>query len=306
MRNFIAAMLCTLLVSSACAQPQAPRQPRPKSLAAALGGRLAVLESLDGSATDIGGQFTGVSSIAVTADGRALFIANGSKDCNAYQPQIDRVALETGARDGIVGGAEFPAVNAKGMVAYGGACDGLSLGFTDLVTGQNFRNDPFGASSSEPSPAVEYSVRPLSWLSDGRTLFYEVSVSGEAHPRYYFGLVWPLVLQDEQVRRRVAAAPHETGPPTAAALVNDKTVALAYTNSAGAQVREWDVTTENFGTDRGFQGFLLPETIKAMTVDPSGTHFLALTRSDTLYRWSVGDAAPTRLADGVSAAAWLR
>jgi hypothetical protein len=322
-RRFVAAMLCTLLVSCAGGEPQTPASvpgvattgpsrpaettPRPKSLVAALRGRLAVLGSLDGIATDIPGQFTDVSSIAVTADGRSLIVSNGPADCEAqqYQPQIDRVVIETGARDRIVGGAEFPAVNAKGIVAYGGVCDGLSLGFTDLVTGQNFRNDPLGALASGGSPTVEYSVRPLSWLTDGRTLFYEVSVSGEAHPRYYFGLVWPLVLQDEQLRRRVAAAPHEAGQPTAAALVNDKTVALAYANSAGARVREWDVTTENFGTDRGFQGFLLPETIKAMTVDPSGTHFLVVTRSGVLYRWSVGDTAPNKLADGVSAAAWL-
>jgi hypothetical protein len=265
-----------------------------------------VLGSLDGIATDSLGQFSNVSSIAVTEDGRALFIANGSEDCNAeqYQPQIDRVGILTGVRDRIVGGAEFPAVNAKGVVAYGGVCDGLSLGLTDLVTGLNFRPHPIGGVVSGSWPAID-SVRPLAWLTDGRTLFYEASVSGKAHPQYYFEEVWPYFLPNGQVRR-AGTALNKTGQPTAAALVNDKTVALAYDYSAGSRVREWDVTTENFGTDRGFQSFLLPETIKAITVDPSGSHFLALTRSGSLYRWSVGDTAPTRLADGVSAAAWLR
>jgi len=113
----------------------------------------------------------------------------------------------TGARERVVGGSEFPAVNAKGLVAYGLLCDGQgALGFTDLVTGQNFRSDPLGASASESSLTNE-SVRPLAWLSDGRTLFYEVSVRGEAPPRYCVGRVWPLVLPNEQVVRRVFHPP---------------------------------------------------------------------------------------------------
>ena len=141
-------------------------------------------------------------------------------------------------------------------------------------------------------------------MGDARTLFDEVSVGGEAHPRYYFGRVWPLVLSNEQVVVRIGAALHEAGlDPTAAALVADKTVAFAQDSSAGARVREWDVSTER--VLRADSSFQLPETITALTADPSGTHFLAVTRSHVLYRWSVGDTAPTKLADGVSAAVWL-
>ena len=126
---------------------------------------------------------------------------------------------------------------------------------------------------------------------------------GEAHTRYYFGRVWPFVSPKEEAFRRVAGALDEAGlDPTAAALVDDTTIAFAHDDSAGAWVREWDVSTGRFRADRGFH---LPETITALTADPSGTHFLAVTRSRVLYRWSAGDTAPTRLADGVRAAAWL-
>ena len=100
------AILCvtTVCVTAACRQKTEERpglaapHPRPVSLVAALGGRLAVLASLDGSpsyvdatmtalyrsserAPGVQGQFTDVSSIAVTADGRSLIVVNGARDC---------------------------------------------------------------------------------------------------------------------------------------------------------------------------------------------------------------------------------
>jgi hypothetical protein len=338
--SLVAALCLATPFMAACHQKRealtgsAVPSPRPVSLVAALGGRLAVLGSADGStsyvalpmiglgrsrgsASDVPRQFTNVSSIAVTADGRSVIVTNGARDCRteggwekgSYQPEIDRVVIETGARERVVGGADSPVVNAKGIVAYGIVCDGQGLlGFTDLVTGQNARRDAFDrdaldAPAPESSPTIE-SVRPLAWLRDERTLFYEVSIPGEGHPRYYFGRVWPLALSNEQVVVRVGAALHEAGlDPTAAALVADKTVAFAQDSSAGTRVREWDVSTES--VLRADWGFQLPETITALTADPSGTHFLAVSRSHVLYRWSVGDTAPTKLADGVSTAVWL-
>ena len=92
MRKLVAVMLCTLLVSSAFARPQIPA-PRPGSLVAALGGRLAVLRSLDGSATYLPGQFTGVDSIAVTPDGRSIMV--GPRDCE--KDWIEQINIATGA-----------------------------------------------------------------------------------------------------------------------------------------------------------------------------------------------------------------
>ena len=296
---------------------------RPISLVAAVGERLVVLASVDGSTLPIDatmsglypfndrekgvqGSFTQVSALAVTADGRSLIVVNGARDCRttggfeegSYQPEIDRVVMETGARERIVGGSDFPVVSAKGVVVYGGVCDGLgTINFTDLVTGQNARRGAFGEAADVTS------ARPLAWLSDGRTLFYAVSVMGEAHTRYYFGLVWPLVSLDEEAFRRVAATLGDAGPdPTAATLIDDTTIAFAQNDSVGSRVRQWDIAAERFREDRSFR---LPETVTALTADPSGAHLLAVTDRRVLYRWSTGETTPTRLAGGVRAAVWL-
>lgn len=335
MRYFITAIFFTLLAASVFAQTHTPAAiprpatggqsrpttttSRPVSLAAALSGRLAVLRSVDGRASYVPGQFADVSSIAVTPDGRSIMV--GPRDCE--KNWIEQVDIATGAVSEFVGGADFPVVNgkgvvavrtesgvvaisskdAKGLVAYAIRCDGEGiLGFTDILTGQNARRDPFGESDERLSSTIT-AVRPLAWLRDGHTLFYEVSIRGEGHPRYYFGKVWPMVSPREETFRRVGAALRERGlDPTAAALVDDNTVSFAQDFAAGSRVREWDIATESFlGADRSFQ---LPETITTLTADPSGMHFLAVTAGGTLYRWSVGDLAPTKLANGVSAAAW--
>ena len=286
---------------------------RPASLVAAIDDRLAVLGSADGRASYIPGRFPDVSSIAATPDGRSIML--GPKDCRTNW--IQRVDISTGTVEEFVGAAEFPVVNgksvvlvsgipspdARALVAYGIRCDGKGmLGFTDILTGQNARRPALGEAGYTSSLPIEI-VHPLAWLTDGLTLFYEISVRGEAHPRYYFGRVWPLVTPAEEVVRRIAATVPESGAPTAAALIDDTTVAFAQGDGTGSRVREWDVKTERFV--QGRRNFRLPETIVALTADASGMHFLAVTRSRALYRWSVGDTAPMKLADRISAAAWL-
>ena len=325
MRKFIAVALLTIFVSSgfaqAISQPRGPTPtPRPRSLVAALGGRLAVLSSADGSASFIKGQFTNVSGISVTADGR--FVIVGPQDCTeAWLQQVD---IATGAVVELLGAAVFPVVNVnaivlhtrgrveveasrneKGVLAYAIHCDGQGFfGFTDLTTEDNARRGVFGEIADlQRLASTVTAVRPLAWVADGRTLLYEVTVRGEAHPQYYFGRLWPLVSSREEFATRIGATLRKPGlDPTAAALVNERTVAFAQDDSDGSRVREWDVTTGSFlDTDLSFR---VPETITALTADPSGTHFLAVTARRALYRWSVGDPAPTRLAGDVIAAAW--
>jgi hypothetical protein len=290
------------------------------SLIAAVHERLVVLASADGSpshvepampalrgtASGVEGRFTNVSRIVVTADGRSLIVVNGVTDCRtkggfeegSYQPEIDQVVLETKARERVVGGSDFPVVNAKGVVAYRIFCDGEGvLGFTDLITGHNARRGALG----ESELPIE-SVEPLAWLSDGRTLFYAGSVRGETRRRYYFGRLWPLVLPEEEAFRRVADALEDGPDPATAALVNDTTIAFAQETSGRSQVRAWDVSSGRFRPDWGFQ---IPGAVGALATDRSGTHFLVVTRTQILYRWSVGDGQPTKLAEGVRAAAWL-
>ena len=297
---------------------------RPASLVAAIGERLAVVDSADGMTKYLPGRFTEVSRVAVTAGGQFAIVVNGARDCRtqggfeegSYQPEIDHVEIVTGARERVVGGSDFPVVNrravtlvpslaaadAPALVAYGIVCDGTSMGFTDIVTGQNARRPPLGEAGYKSSLPIE-SVRPLGWLRDGRTLFYAVSVRTEPYPRYYFGRLWPLVEPGDELIRRVATMPLSEETPTAAALVDDTTVAFAqHAARGGSHVREWDVMAARF-KDRLFE---LSETITDLTSDAAGRHFLAITKEHRLYRWSTGDPRPVKLAEGVTAAAWIQ
>jgi len=231
-RSIPTLMLCLgVTLAAACdhrpaSQPASAAGDRPPSLLAAIGQQLAVVDSSAGTVRYLPGRFTEVSRIAVTAGGQFAVVVNGPRDCRtdggfeegSYQPEIDHVEIATGARERVVGGSDFPVVNrravtlaasiaaagAQSLVAYGIVCDGGgTLGFTDMVSGQNARRPPLGEAGYTSSLPIE-SVRPLGWLSDGRTLFYMVSVRGEPYPRYYFGRVWPLVEPGDEVIRRVA------------------------------------------------------------------------------------------------------
>ena len=332
-RPIPAIMLCVgVTLAAACdhrstSQPASAAGDRPPSLLAAIGEQLAVVDSSDGNMRYLPGQFTQVSRVAVTAGGQFAIVVNGARDCRtqggfeegSYQPEIDHVEIATGARERVVGGSDFPVVNrravtlagigvsdAPALVAYGIVCDGGgTLGFTDMVTGLNARRPPLGEDGYTSELPIE-SVRPLGWLRDGRTLFYMVSVRGEPDPRYYFGRVWPLVETSDEVIRRVAdTMPLSNDVPTAAALVDDTTIAFAQRAAAGgSRVREWDVMAGRFG-QRG-RLFELPETVTALTIDAGGHHVLAVTRARRLYRWSAGDPRPVKIADGVTATAWIQ
>lgn len=129
------AILCVAVYVTAAGRQKTDERPRPAvpnsrpvSMVVALGERLAVLASADGSpssvdvtmtalhhgierASGIPGRFSDVSHIAVTADGRSLIVVNGARDCRtkggfeegSYQPEIDHVVMETGARERVVG-----------------------------------------------------------------------------------------------------------------------------------------------------------------------------------------------------------
>lgn len=329
-RSIPTVILCfSVALAAACnhrpSPPASLANNRPLSLLAALGERLAVVDSSDGTAKYLPGRYTEVSRVAVTGGGEVAVVVNGSRDCRttggfeegSYQPEIDHVGIVTGVRERVVGGSDFPVVNSKAvalvpsiavadaeaLVAYGIVCDGPGLGFTDMVSGQNARRPPLGEAGYTSSLPIE-SVRPLGWLRDGRTLFYMVSVRTEPYPRYYFGRVWPLVEPGDELILRVAAMPLSEELPTTAALVDDMTIAFAqHAHGGGSQVREWDVRTGRFRDGRLFE---LPGTITDLATDASGRHFLAITRNRHLYRWSAGDARPVQLAEDVTAAAWIQ
>ncbi len=130
---------------------------------------------------------------------------------------------------------------------------------------------------------------------------------GDASPHYYVGRLWPVVPQSETEVQDL-----EVGPDVVAAtFVGNDTLAIA-TNTdrngasavkglplrlAGNADAPGSVVTPTL--------FEVPGRVASLVADVAGDHFLAVTEDGALYRWSFGDTGPTKLADGVTAAAWL-
>ncbi len=92
----------------------------------------------------------------------------------------------------IVSGAVSPVVSPDGrFVAYGIRCDGkalsVTLGYTDLRNGMNYRIDPFPRSAQVRLTSLE----PLAWAGDSKRLLFRVVSEGDTVPQYYLGRLWP-------------------------------------------------------------------------------------------------------------------
>lgn len=315
------------------APPPAPTTTAmPGSLVAAVdGNRLALLAPSNGSEQTSYGSFLGISSASVTPSGKEMLFSHlGQSGACGSEPEVevDRLNTETLAATRIVGGAVTPVVSPDGtFVAYGITCDGPALGLTDLATGQNFRTDPLGGSKRETSANLT-SVEVLGWSPNSRSMLYRLFLRGETFPHYYVGTLWPAVRQSET---KVVELPSGTNVSTMAFIDRDTVaVAVAKTESrtvvyempigqgvkAGTGGMKWDNQTLLVTGDGMFEA---PGPITSLVVDPTGRHFLALvavapvppergnplgSSARALYRWSVGDPAPTRIAGSVTAASW--
>lgn len=247
-----------------------------------------------------------VSGLSGMPDGRSVVFARArgapcSEVDGSFQPQIERLELTepvAGQTTRIVGGAASPVVSPDGRyVAYGIECDGIELGITDLRTGENFRP---AFLSPEAESRERTRVEPLGWSPDSRRIVFRVTFDGDGPPAYFAGAFPPVVDETEE---ELAALPWEHGL-AAAAFVGDDEVALALGDRDGSVVRRW-----RLGSGADLAGspvlFRTDRAIRSLVADPSGEHLLVLTADGILHRWSVGDPAPVRLADGVTAAAWL-
>lgn len=302
-------------------------------LAAVDGNQLAFLSSLNGSEQEGYGSFPETSSVSVFPGGRAaVFAYKGQSGACGAEPssEVDRIDLVTHSATRIVGGAVTPVVSPDGrFVAYGITCDGPALGLTNLATGENYRTDPLGGTKRETSTNIA-SVEVLGWSPDSRRMLYRLFLRGETFPHYYVGRLWPAVPQSET---KVVDLPSGTNVSTMA-FINRDTVALAvartesrsvvYEMPIGQGVKS-DASKDSVRWDNqallvtGDGMFEVPGPITSLVVDPTGRHFLALvavaavppergnplgSSARALYRWSVGDAAPTKIADRVTAASW--
>jgi hypothetical protein len=243
--------------------------------------------------------------VSTTPDGRTLYFQSNDTNTSCRGgtgPIVTRLDPATGQTTRIVGGAISPMVSTNGeWIAYGTWCDGTTLGFTHIGTGGgNARANPLGESDNEADSRVQ-KVEPLGWSPDSTRLLYRLTLKGEADPRYYVGRVWPVVPLE---KTKVTALPYGRGI-TAAAFVDDETVALAEVTSSGrTEVRAWTIAT---GSDELPSPviFTMAGKVTSLVADRSGQHFLALTDTGVLYRWSQGDDQPTEIAENVATAAWL-
>ncbi|MGZ4688453.1 MAG: hypothetical protein ACXVKA_03370 [Acidimicrobiia bacterium] len=289
-------------------QPSAPSTAStnaPSGVVAALdGGRLVALRSHDGGESSSYGTFTNLGSISSTPDGREVFFRSQgpSGACGGNPgPNINRLDPATGTTTEVMGGSVSPAVSPDGkLLAYGTWCDHRTLGFTNLVSGGNSRTDPLGGTTSDANPKVE-TVEPLGWSPDSTLLLYRLGLKGDQDPHYYVGRFRTALHQGETA---VTALPYGRGI-TAAAFIDNATVALAETTTSGrTEVRRWTVDTGSQELPSPVM-FEVPARVSSLVADASGQHFLAVTDGGGLYRWSRGDARPTKVAHGVTAAAWV-
>ncbi len=281
--------------------PPAPAAaaPLPNGVVVARNGALDVLGAADGAQHSSLGAFPNVSRIGASPDGRELIYASSgpSPACGGGPgPTVKRLATARldapDASQLVVGGSGSPAVSPDGeFVAYGIVCDGIEPGLTNLHSGANYRFDPFPASGSGAAEIVQ--TEPLAWAPDSKRLLYRLALKGDAAPHFYVATLVP-VSHTEVIEIPVGSA------VTAGAFMDNDVLAVAEKTNAGSTVRTFDLGNQGTNTL-----FALPRRITSLIADRSGRHFLALLDDGALYRWTTGDPAPTRLAEGVTAAAWI-
>jgi hypothetical protein len=267
-------------------------------------GRLDLLDARGEDAATYG-SFGGSGSVAAMPDGEDLLVSYTADDggCagsgGSAQPEIDRIDRATRERTRVVGGARAPVVTPNGMyVAYGMECDGVALGVTNLLTGENYRTDFLPATMGN---ADVTRVEVLGASPNSRRLVYRVTYAGTPAPRYYASCLWPLV---EHKDHSLVELPY--GPAiTASAFAGDDDVALAETGNGSSEIRGWSLRQDGGAKVPSPVLFSVPDRVTSLVADASGSSFLALTEAGVLYRWHAGDAGPTQVADGVTAAAWL-
>jgi hypothetical protein len=242
----------------------------------------------------------GIFAPELSPDGRTLYYAMGTSACTE---DVVRLPLDGGGEEVLAtGGARGPALSPDGrLLAYlywdPDPCIGKDqyIVVQDMGTGEEtqWRFHP-GSSGTE-----RVTVRRIAWLSDSRTLVYEL---GDEETSSIY------LLATERDQGVELGKEHRLGP-------QDSSLELIGLHAEGvAAVRQCLIKTDPgcppgpeivaLDPDTGeiIATLLRPApTAFAYDLDPSGRHLLYI-GEDGLYRWSGGEAV--KVGDGYSAAAW--
>ena len=273
-----------------------PRDAGARVLAVTTSGQPVVLGSLNGN-RETGYDASGIAAgtqVAVSPDGLDGYLVEGPGEQSCANHQILRLPVAAGARGGdlIATHATEPTVSPDGRyLAYlhcpeeGGRADEIVL--RDLAG---------GSERITSAPAGAFFVDHLEFAADSRhVVFGYEDATGHDTVREL-----DVVAGDPTAGRVLDTSPAEwvgvrgrTGDALGVVHQQGGTeTAPTVMAISGANPL---VTTALFG---------LPGLPDQVISDPSGRHILAVV-DHTLYRWSVGDATATKVADDVTGAAWI-
>lgn len=260
-------------------------------------GRLSLLDA-DGNVTRSLGRLPGVSTIVATPDGRSLLadVHSDPVDCAGKQPpEVVLIDRATGARTKIAAG-RFPAVSGSGLVAYEQVCDGVRLGFVDLVNEPARPNAMVDGPNRITDPVA--GIRPVAWSPDGDALLYLVE-RPPAPSQFSVGRLTPVVLRPRQTITPLA----DLGTWTAADFLDDTHLAVLVPAAGRTEVREVRIPDVGESVPESRRRFEVDGQATRIWVDPtSRTVYVARpgrgTGDGDLLRWRPGETAPRPIARG--------
>jgi hypothetical protein len=246
------------------------------------------------------------TTIAVTPDGARVFFDRPSSPASDPPRELATVPTSGGEAQRLIGGAGQPAVSPDGrllaFVTYSPRTDqGQPNRLSVVELPESFEGWIPNVVGDGTVGETDQQISGVSWAPDSRHLVYTLLRSPQgSYPR---------------VAESASGIQLDQAPIVP---INDGSAVAGYLGDTG-QMLGRTCLASNEGDQRlrvividpqsGQETkhlFRYPELCgsERLSSDPSGRHVLALGAAG-LYRWSEGDAEPTKIADGIRAAAWV-
>jgi Tol biopolymer transport system component len=265
-------------------------------VAATEDGRLVVLDAATGAEirTLADGLDAG-TTVAVTPDGERVFFDRPNSPESDPPRELLTVPTGGGEPDRLIGGAGQPAVSPDGRLLAFVRYQPPGLQVVEIPdTFEGWIPNVVG--DGEVSGTSQAVLAP-SWAPDSRHLVYTVAGTPEGSPPRVAELGYGMRLDAAPpILVSGCAVTSYIGDSGLVAVVQGGDRAIAVDPASGQEVREL------------FRGpGLLCGNDRPLASDKSGAHVLYVTSeaAPALFRWSDGEAGPTKIADGIVAAAWL-